>query len=141
MAPQEGFKPPTPGLEDPCSVLLSYQGMYWWVRLVTLQLPWIFNPLLLLSQLLTHMVRPQRVELRVIVYKTIPQNRRGQGAWSKMLESNQLKAGCSRLHNRPDHLALVGTLKIELRLAVPQTAVLAIILRTPYGAVHRIRTS
>ena len=54
--------------------------------------------------------------------------------WREVRESNSRLQFC-RLAYEPLYelpICMVGTLRIELRLAVPQTAVLAIILRTPY---------
>ena len=46
-----GLEPLTPSLKVRCSNQLSYEFILW-RKLVTLQLLWIFSPLLLLSQLL-----------------------------------------------------------------------------------------
>ena len=43
-----GFEPLTPSLKVRCSNQLSYEFILW-RKLVTLQLLWIFSPLLLLS--------------------------------------------------------------------------------------------
>lgn len=84
---------------------LEYCGI-WCLRLELNQRRWALQAHALPAELHRHMYRWfPGLEPTTLLDLYIPKTIHKLTPWSRVLELNQFKAGCSRLHDRPDHSA------------------------------------
>ena len=106
MAPLERLELPTRGVETRCSNSTELKRYIWCFRLELNQRRWALQAHALPAELQKHMYRWfPGLEPTTLLDLYIPKTIHKLTPWSRVLELNQFKAGCSRLHDRPDHSA------------------------------------